>query len=305
MPLILGKEKLVPTAVIRELTHGSFEHLSLKIDDAIAENASLFVGGSGIEVARIATFTDRVIVGASDGRVFSAPYIEEVGDIRIGHPEQIDVPVVDNSNAGEYINRFMMDVVNSLLTGKPDAQKESIVALMNLQESTGSTEELKDLTTLVSEIVAAVPAWKAAFRENIDAVMAHINPPSDPPIEVKYRPLYDGSLPEEKFPAYLEPAKRDLAVITSRLSTLEDKVTAVYSNLVGEKTVSEAQAEFALFSEGVLQEVHDLREHARIAIENEQCAMCVGQIHDVLAESLPDYEIATSFIEKMAPRFAA
>ena len=314
MPLTLGKEKLVPTSAIRELARGSFEHLTLELDDAIAEHASLFAGGTDAEVARIATFNDRVVVGTSDGRVLSASYKREENGITFGLPESVDVPVVDGSNAQEYVNRFMMDVVNSILSGTPEEKKESVLALMNLSESVeGPADEGKDLATLVSDIISAVPPWKAAFRENFDVVKSQVGESTKlPAIEAKYRPLVDGSIPEERFYLYLEPARRDLSVVADRLNVAEEKIKAAYlpyAEAVSNDSVSgsdpEAVKEFAVFSEGVMQEVHDLREHARLAIENEQCAMCIGQVHDAIAESLTDYEIATSFIETMAARFAA
>lgn len=310
MPFNLSKEKLVPTAAIRELTNGSFEHFTLKMDDAIAENAEMFGGSEKVSVARLATFSDRVVVGTSDGRVLSSSYTDDDNGIRFGIPEHVDVPVVDTSNAGDYVNKFMMDAVNALLMGSPETQKESVLALMNLQESVQFDDEGRDLASLVNDILTALPDWKAAYRQNIESIKANVSDVIESvvasQIESKYAPLYNGTMPEERFHLYLESARKDLSVVADRLLAAENKISTAYSPFaqnVSDK--SDAIKEFAVFSEGVMQEVHDLREHARIAIENEQCAMCIGQIHDALAESLTDYEIATSFIEKMATRFAA
>ena len=307
-----SSEKFVPTEAIRDLSRGSFEHLTLRIDDAIEEGASHFVGEDKVELARVATFSDRVIVGSSDGRYFSTPFKDDGEKITFGIPESMDVPTVDASNASSYINKFVYKTVDALLTGTPEAQKESIVALLDLDESMGVGEG-KDLAALVVDIISAIPAWKAAFRENIDNILGQLSDvKTESAIEVKYAPLYNGTIPEERFHLYLEGARSDLQAVFDRLNSAETKVERAYlpfveeikNNMVDEQSLDTVH-EFALFSEGVMEEIHDLREHVKLAIENERCAMCLGQIHDAIAESLTEYEIASAFVEHMASRFVA
>src|SRR5580698_8936313 len=118
MPLKISADNMVPTEAIRNLTHGSFEHLSLRLDDAIAENADLFLGGQKSTVAKIATFKEHVIVGTADGRYFACPYRDDHGTIAFAMPEAIDVPLIDNNNVKEYYNDTLGNIVDSLMTGR-------------------------------------------------------------------------------------------------------------------------------------------------------------------------------------------
>jgi hypothetical protein len=314
MPVKISSEKLVPTDAISELTKGSFEHLSLRLDDAVVENSSLFVGKDEVDVARIATFKDRVIIGTADGRYISAKYEDVDGKIKFGAMEALDVPLVDTSNVSEYVEDYIGRIVESLMVGNKSDGQNRIVALMNLQESV--EDNSTDLATLVYDIVSEVPVWKQAYRENVHSIKSALGKiiesieKSQP--EVKYMPLYDGTLPEERFSLYLEPARRDLGAVGERLSTLESKVEKTYlpfieiaKSAVLEGDEKETMDQFITFAEGLNAEVHSLREHIKIAVENEQCAMCLGQIHDAVASNLSDYEIAGSFVEHMAKLFSS
>ena len=171
---------------------------------------------------------------------------------------------------------------------------------------------------MVVNIISSSPPWKKAYRENVDAIKAQIRDllSARPAvaIESKYTPLYDGSIPEDRFHLYLEPARNDLSVVMSRLTATESRIESSYlpfAEKIAKEDISDKEElatirEFTSFAEGVMgEEVHDLREHVRLAVENEQCAMCLGQIHDALAESLMDYEAAGLFVEYMATRFSA
>lgn len=314
MPFKVSSEKLVTTEALRDLTQGSYEHLSLRLDDAILENSKFFTGDVKSDVARIATFKDRVVVGTSDGRYLSARYEDVDGQIHFGGPETLDVPMVDSVNVSEYVDSYVDKIVNSLMIGDKDEGKEQILALINLKESVDDNST--DLASLVFDIVSGDSDWKRAYRENLSSIRGQLGNIAESidnaQIEVKYSPLYNGTLPEEKFHLYLEPAKKDLGVIGSRLSTLENKVESVYLPFVeiANSTVLEGDdkdtvSQFVGFAEGLTSEIHDLREHVKIAVENEQCAMCLGQIHDAIADNLTDYEIAGSFVEHMATLFSS
>lgn len=315
MPFRVSTDKMVPAEALRELTLGSFEHQALRLDDAIAENAELFLGDTKADLARLATFKDRVVVGTSDGRYFSAWYEDNQTQIRFGLPESIFVPTVDVNNVKEYVSESLFKIVDSLVKGLKTEGKDGIVNLLSLKESVD--DSAKDLASLVYDIVSNDADWKVAYREHRDTIVNQLGGVveniSAAHIETKYVPLYDGTLPEDKFNMYLDPARRDLNIVAGRLETLENKVEVAYLPFIEEvnkdKSLSNEEKDtveqFVSFASGLLAEVHDLREHVKIAVENEQCAMCLGQIHDAIAESLSDYEIAGSFIEQLATRFAA
>lgn len=311
MKALAEKNKLIPTEAIRELTKGSFEHLSFRLDDAISENSELFSKNG--EVAKIATFGDRVIVGTEDGKYFSSIYEDVDGKITLHPPQAVDVPVVDGTNIDNYINTFTMKVVDSIINGDIESQKEGILALASLSESI-ETEFDRSLDELVREIVHSRNEWKIAYtqqRESIKNVVSDLVELIEKnEIEAKYIPLYDGTIPEEKFPSYLDMIRKDLGVVAARLSAVEERTEKAYLPFVEmvkkaelSKDEKSTVEQFIKFSDGFSAEIHDLREHVALAIKHENCAMCIGQIHDTIAESLTDYELAGSFIERMASKF--
>ena len=311
MPYKIPQDKLVPTEAIRELTRGSFEHLSLRIDDEIQtlSESATFDHGRRINLARVATFRDKVVVGTNTGEYYSVKY-EDTGDrIKFGTPEPMHVPVLDRTNTNDYVQEFTMKAVDSIIAGKMDV--ESLVALMNLKESID--DNMTDLTTIVTGILASDSPWKSAYKVNYKTIRDHVGDLDNTVIETKYSPLYDGTLEEEKFAMYLEPARRDLGVIFDRLTSVEEGVDASVGPFVESinrtkstnSTDVETIKEFREFADGVVGEIHNLREHVKIAIEHEQCAMCLGQIHDAIANSLADYELAGAFVQNMASQFAA
>lgn len=309
MTASFNKKRLIPTENLRELTRNSMEHLHLRIDDALSESVESFVGGEPAELSRLATFSDYVIAGTDDGRYFRAAYVDSGQQIKFTDVTPVEIPVVDASNYQQYIESFTGSLVESLLAGKTDVTQ--LVSLMTLDES---VEELKDLAALVSDIVKGLPKWKSVYKEQRNTIINQIGEAIDlingTALEPKYSPLYDGSIPEENFYQYLDIARRDCETIEARLKATEAKVESAYlpfsekiskSNMAVED--KETVQQFIAFADGLSGEIHALREHVRLAVENEQCAMCLGQIYDTIAESLNDYEIAGSFVERMAVRF--
>src|SRR5580698_3401014 len=143
MPLKISADNMVPTEAIRNLTHGSFEHLSLRLDDAIAENADLFLGGQKSKVARIATFKEHVIVGTADGRYFACPYRDDYGTISFAMPEALDVPVINSSNMTSYVSESLNEIVDALMTGNQENSRAAMLSLLDMKESID--ENAKDL----------------------------------------------------------------------------------------------------------------------------------------------------------------
>ena len=307
-----AQNRMIPTDSLRSLAQGSMEHLTLRIDDAIAENVTAFIGENDAQVARVATFDGYVVVGAEDGRYFNAKYEDKAGSITFSDIIQIDVPVIDSENISEYVNRLAYDAASSLMEGKLSV--DEIVALMTIDESFDDEED-SDLASMVAGIIESMSPWKVVFNDQRDTIISQVGSVAESiknsELTVKYTSLYDGSLPEERFHEFLGLARSDCAMVGKRLEALEARIDQAYipfaEKFDDSKTLSaedkDTVGQFISFSEGVAEEVHDLREHVRIAVDNEQCAMCLGQIYDRIAESLTDYEIAGSFVECMSTRF--
>lgn len=310
-PLII-KDRMVPVDAIRELSSGSYEHLSLRIDAALKENASRFVGESNAQVAVVATFPGHVVIGSDDGRYFRCRYEDKDGQITFGLSESLDVPIIDTSNSKEFIHRYAMSAVDAILSGNKEESRERLLGLIGMEESAAAFESV-DLADLVRGLLKANRPWRQAFSEKRVAIREHlkdiISSIDNKQMETKYVGLYDGSIPEEKFGNYASIVAGDLSVLADRYESVQTRAESAFypfTEAVAESQDGRSQEDeevlqqFAAFSEDFIEDIHELREHLAFAQESEPCVMCLGQIYDAMAEALTDYDIAGSFVERMA-----
>jgi hypothetical protein len=304
---------MVPVDVLRELSRGSFEHLSFRLDDTIAENRHMFVGKREVDVARLATFQSHVLVGTEDGQYFKAKYEDVNGRIKMGLPERLDVPVVESSNAGDYIREYALGAVDAILAGNKTESRERLLALVKLEEAVETGEE--SLTDIIrNHLNQTSRQWRSIYSEQKEAISAEIKDLAEAfvarKVDAKYVPLYDGTIPEEKFESYRDAVGMDLGVIADRLDKVQTGAETAFlpfaesiANVTRTAEDDQVLQQFESFANDYFEDLQEAREHLAFALKNEQCVMCLGQIHDALAEALTDYEIAGTFVEHMSKRF--
>ena len=309
----MSSEKMVPMDVIRELSRGSFEHLSVRLDGAIEENRHMFAGKREVDLARLATFPARVIVGTADGEYFSARFEDIEGRIKLELPERLDVPVLDKSNTKELTRQYSLGAVDAILAGNQAESRERLAALVKLQES--AEEKVESLTSAVfNHVNDRSRFWRDVYagqKEAIEEQMrGFVDTLAENKIDPKYYPLYDGTIPEEKFESYRDAISMDLAIVSERLEKIHSGAESAYipyaeavANIVRTPDEDDVLKQFDAFSEDYFHDLHALREYVAFGLKNEECVMCLGQIHDAIAESLTDYEVAGSFVKMMASQF--
>lgn len=306
-------QKMVPVDVLRELARGSFEHLSVRLDDTITENKHMFVGKREVDVTRVATFPSYVLVGSEDGTYYKAKYEDKDGRIKLGLPEKLDVPVVESSNADDYVRQFALSAVDAILAGNLQESREQLMAIVKLEESveTGA-ESLTDI--VINHVNNAGRMWRTTYNEQKEAIKAEIAEVAESisrrSLDTKYTPLYDGSIPEEKFESYRDAVTMDLGVVADRMEQVQTAAETAFlpfsesiANVTRTTEDDQVLQQFDSFANDYFEDLQEAREHLAFALKNEECVMCLGQIHDALAESLTDYEIAGTFVEYMAKRF--
>ena len=308
------QEKMVPAEVLRELTRGSYEHLAYRVKSAIEENKKLFVSESDVSVDSLATFNGYVLVGTDDGRYFRSKFEDVDGNIKLLLPEMLDVPLVQKKNAQDYIRDYALATVDSLLAGR---QEEAVDRILALSELTEAVEEgIADLASAVLHHVSESRLWRRILHEQKSAILEQIKDDVEGLVsrvlETKYVPLYDGTIPEEKFENYRDMVTADLNVVSDRLEKTQMAAEMAYypfAEAIAKMTRSSEEdqvlKQFADFSEDFFHDIESLREHVAFGLKNEQCVMCLGQVHDSMTEALTDYEIAGSFIERMVNRFTS
>lgn len=304
------KEKMVPLQAIQRLVEGSYEQLTAQLDHAVAENCELFVGQSGDEAARLATFDSRVIVGTSSGKYFEVKFESKDGEIHLGEPSPLEVPVINGKNADHYMREYTLSAVNAILAGSLTEAHDHLSTISTIQESR-TEDPSRDYSHELEHIVGDDRVWRRVYGEQSDdirrQVVDQLEGISASQPEAKYRPMYEtDEIPEERFEDYRQMVGEDLSIMSERLEQVQHGIEAKYlpfsESLEKSEHPEEERAvlgEFCEFAEDLVGELQSVRRLIADAIQDEECVMCLGQVYDLVAEALVDYEIAGAFVERM------
>jgi hypothetical protein len=301
--------RIVSVDAIKTLIEGSHEHLGAALDEALHKSRAVFAKDSE-EVTRMATFSDRMIVGTSVGDYFTVKFEHNNGELKLLAPEKVDVPVVSSTNATKSVKEFSLSAVDALMSESKDAVGK-ILVLADLQEQQ-QVSEARDYPAEAQAAVTSGRPWREAlstqWKEISRQVIDKLESIRGAALEAKYKPMYEtNEIPEEKFETYRGMAESDLGVLAERLCTLHEAVEAAYlpfKDSISKDELDESEEDvlshFCFFSEDLISDLAEIRSLVADTIENEQCVMCLGQVYDTIAESLTDCEIAGSFVQRMA-----
>lgn len=304
------KEKMVPLKAVEKLIEGSYEQLTARIDVAVAGNRELFVGQSSDDVARLATFNDRAIIGTSSGKYFEIKFESKDGEIQIGKPSPIEVPVITGGNAAQYMREYSLNAVDAILGGDLKEACEHLSTLSVIQESR-QADPARDFAHELGHITDDTRPWRTIYREQAEdirrQVVDQLESITGGQLEVKYKPMYEtDEIPEEAFEDYRGLVNADLTVASERLERVHHNIEATFlpfaesiSQEEGSKEDVEVLSQFCSFAEDLIEELHGVRRLVADAVQNEECVMCLGQVYDLVAEAVTDYEIAGAFVERM------
>jgi len=306
---------MIPLDEVQKLMDGSYERLTALIDVAVQEHRDLFLSEDrGEDVARVATFSDKVVVGTSAGDYFEAKFQEGEEGITFESPTSLDVPVVDQGNAAQYVREFTLSTVDALLSEDKDAARGRLLALASLREEKQEQTE-RDYAEDVAAHLGEARPWRHVMHEQSDdirrQVVDQLESIREGQLEPKYKPLYEtDDIPEETFEDYRELVNTDLQIVAERLEKAQHDAEVVYlpfSESIANAEVTEEEDEvlshFCFFAEDFIKDLQTVRELVAEAVQNEQCVMCLGQIYDALTESLVDYEVAGAFVGRMTRAF--
>lgn len=306
-------EAMVPAEVISDLVRGSFDALSYRLEEAIEERRTLFTDNEEVEVGRVATFEDHAIVGTSDGTYFKVSYTDKDGDINLLLPERLNVQIVESRNAAEYVSGFAQSAVDALMRGDLTESQDRLLALSKMQEGI-NRQGIRDLVAEAQHKMNVDRPWRVVFSEQRQIMDETIGDSlqviRESALRPIFAPLYDGTIEEDDFPSYHGQAVSALNQASARFEAVKDSVRLSYSSFAESLETAEYSEEegrtlemFGVFAEDLAIDADAVREHIVYAIENEECVMCLGQIHDLVAEGLYEYEVAGKFIECMAASF--
>lgn len=306
--------KIVSLDTVRSLVEGSHEHLGLVLDEALLDSRDIFTADRSVNVTRMATFSDYMVVGTSDGQYFNVKFEHSDGGVILLAPTKIDVPVVTSSNATRSVKEFSLSAVDALMSESSGGAVNRILALVELQEQR-QVSESRDYPAEAAVAVSAGRPWRQAlasqWAEISRQVIDQLESIRGEALEAKYKPMYESDeIPEEKFETYRPLAEADLGILAGRLQSLHEAVESAYfpfrdSLDKGDLDESEEDvlSHFCFFSEDLIEDLGEVRSLVADTLENEQCVMCLGQVYDTIAESLTDCEIAGRFVQRMSGAF--
>jgi hypothetical protein len=307
------EDKIVPVEAIQKLVEGSYEQLTGRLDEAVEASRSVFTD-TDEDIARLATFRNRVVVGTAGGAYYEAKFESKDGVIVIGEAKQLDVPVISSTNAARSIRDYSLSIVDALMSEGTEGAGGQMIQLASLQEQ----KQVEMARDYVGETLAALSEgrpWRQVFAEQSDEIRRQIvdvlESINENSLDAKYKPLYEtDEIPEEKFEDYREMAETDLRLAAERMEQVHHTVESVYFPFIEsvgdadlEEDESNVLSHFCFFAEDLVEDLQEVRSIVSDALVNEQCVMCLGHIYDSIAESLSSYEMAASFVERMVGAF--
>jgi len=304
-------EKLVDTIVVDRLTEGSFETLIERVEQAVAENLSLFNADDG-EGVHSWTYSGHVVVVNEAAEFFRAEYsVIKNGDIELGKVERIDVPVKEAKHLGSEARGLADDIVGAVFDGDDERAEESFGDLFNLVAS-GVRITAEGVEDDFTELGIADSAWMRAVDDNAATMRNFVGAASN------------RDMPEPKFETML--ATNDLneadstryrKVVGEGLRRLRGTLEDLDASIALARTIDEgytlrdvdgmAASHFIEFSRQLGEDFDAMIgvvENA-IAVVGNGDLKSLARIHDGVAELMGDAGLAAAFAEKFSTKFTA
>ena len=298
----------VPTEEIRKLTHGSFEYLAHKIDEALTANPSKAFEGAN-SVRRIAVYEGYAVVAAPDGRFAKVKYSQaEDGSIKLLSSEPCKVPVYSDESLGDYVKDEARNIAKRFLMGDHSFAMEKLQGLVPYIEPAQPVSEEKLVEQTLASLKVERP-WKKLYQERLGAIKSFLGESfteiSSKKAPAKFEDLLKG-VPEDKLEDYRELAVGDLTFLSESFGKMLDSVEKARSfkfddkvKTLGEESVLKT---FGAFSEDL---ITDLRNAKKAALESAKLIKSVvqlGELYDALVLESFHYEVASKFVSVMSEK---
>lgn len=303
----------VPREEILKLTNRSFEHLSARLETALAlESKRLF---EGRESELLGTFPGHVVVMSDDGLTHRA-YFEETasGEIRFIRTEAVSSSVYSKASLPQFVRKEARSVADMFLRGNQTEGLKRLRALSKLVDGKGSFDEGTTVDGFVQTVLTA-SNWKKLFAEQseqMDAVLAEsdLAPDSAKKLRAKFFKLYDGSVVGTALEQYRGLVNEDLKHLDGRLAAvLQSGLDSVQRmREISEKNDLSANPTFQTFgsfAEDLVGDVRKVRTSLAETIQGVEGVGALGKMFDTLAEEMGRYERAGAVLSEMTRRLAA
>ena len=301
----------VPTQDVQKLLYGSYEHLIARVDEAVqADCEKLF--GEECEAQTLGVFPGSAIVGNGNGKFVRVKFEDVKGQkLRLLDHEDLEVPVVNESNLDKFVAEEAGRAVEDILRGDSEAAANRVRGLtFFVEERTEKTDQ--ELTESWIASMATERPWRRLYKEQTQKIRkflwGELTSLEENRLTPKFKKLYDGSTADEDLETFRESVLADLSYIAERVEALVgviEEALGSTQDLTQHLADPEDDAVLTLFStlaEDLIEDLRGVKHITSEASENVGCVSCLGELYDNLATGLYDYEVAGRFIERMAAK---
>lgn len=302
----------VPTDAVRQILHGSYEHLVARLDEALQTEGERIFGAKDVPARVLGTFPGHAVVASVDGRFARIRFEEQKGGrVQIVSHEPLALPMVTEQNLDAFVKQEMGEVVESFLRGdtaRAEAKLRGLAPFMG-ERTPASAKQITESLVVAAH---APRAWKRLYQEQGSQIRrflwSDLAKLESDRLHPQFKQLYNGSIPETKLETYRELVTAKMTALAERAVLLADLVEAsarqaltLESNFrgLGEDSVLGI---FESFSEDLVGDLRGVQSIIDEGMKRLGCVSCLGELYDALVTEMFDYEVAGRFVERMAAK---
>lgn len=307
-------ETFVPVQEIRQLTAGSYETRISQLQKAVHKESKRLFGASGLKVEILATFEDRCVAVASNGKFVNAAYkMVEGAAVLVAH-ESITIPLVAEADVPAFLESEAKRAVDAWLVGNKSESTSLLTALARCMPSKPAVEEKKVVEALQVELSTARP-WQGVLKERSARIRSLVGAEALAALESaklseKYRHLAAGSIEEDKIEGFRGLVESDFGYLKDRVSRLCDLVDASLASSIPvlasrDLKEEESMRGFRSFAEDLLADTRRMLQIVSETTKTVRDVRNLGTIYDAIVSKHHDLEVAGTFVHEMAGRIVA
>ena len=294
--------RVLPVDVLAKLAEGSYEARSVRLQ-ALVESQAKTLFGSDVRVRVQYTFDHHAIVATSANQpMWRVGFVGEGSDLRVLQAEPLDIPSYGADKLHEFTASECAKVVDALLSGDTAGAVEKMQALMPLADE--CQRDPRRVVESMRGLLQGERFWKRMLhgveaRGQLEDKAAVVLP--------KYSHLYEGDA--QGSAGVVASIREDLEGLFARCKREGARLRDVqeWVMLLGERVQAAGRSMEAVYPlagwVGDLQQdllrVEGLVTDAQAVLQG---ASELGEVHDLLAGALPQYELAARFMDRLVRR---
>jgi hypothetical protein len=298
----------VPASELAGVLAGSFQDTTVKVADALREEAHSLFGGRTAQV--LGVFPDAVVVLAEGGDVLRIRYEKgTTGAVYFTGSEVLPVTVVTQKNVRRFVQNEARTAADLFIRGLTAQANEKVSALAPLVDALNVMSDEEVLQSF-SESRSA-HQWHALIEERHQYIQPLLEGETLPePLSPKFSRLYDGSTKPAELSGFEALVTDDVEHLISRLVAVESQAAAALqtARTVREQAAREGGEEVVAtleaFAADLLADVTKVREFVVEASTEFGRVDRIAKVFDSIASEVASFEVAGAFAAKMAARLS-